>query len=68
MTNNQTAQIKVGDTVQATFAWTESEQPTDKNFYTGKVTRIISKGYGIVYFELEKLERQIPADRVSPAA
>lgn len=55
--------IKVGDTVQATFAWREDEQPSEKNFFTGKVTNIIRKGRGIVYVQLEKLERAMPEDR-----
>jgi hypothetical protein len=59
---NQTT-IKKGDTVTATFAWTENEQPSDKNFFTGKVTRVIRKRGGIVYFELEKLANPVP-DRV----
>ena len=62
------SQIKVGDTVHATFAWSENEQPTDKHFFTGKLTRVIRISPYIVYFELEKLDRQVPADRVKLAA
>jgi hypothetical protein len=62
-----TTTIKKGDTVQVTFAWTENENPTDKNFFSGKVTRVIKKRAGIVYFELEKLAQPVPADRVTLA-
>jgi hypothetical protein len=62
-----TTKIKVGDTVNAVFAWREDEQPTDKNFFTGKVVSIIRKRPGIVYFELERLQNPVPADRVTKA-
>ena len=57
-------QIKAGDTVQAVFAWKEDETPSDKNFFSGKVTRVIRKRGGILYFELEKLANPVPEDRV----
>jgi hypothetical protein len=63
---NQTT-IKKGDTVTATFAWRENEQPTDKNFFTGKVKNVIRKRGGIIYFELEKLSNPVPSDRVQLA-
>ncbi|HEY0051365.1 MAG TPA: hypothetical protein VGB68_18865 [Pyrinomonadaceae bacterium] len=59
--------IRKGDTVTATFAWTENEQPSDKIFFTGKVKNVIRKRGGIIYFELENLSREVPADRVQLA-
>ncbi len=60
-------QIKIGDTVNVVFAWREDEQPSDKNFFTGKVKSIVRRGRGNVYFEFEKLDRIVPADRVAKA-
>ncbi len=62
-----TTNIKVGDLVNAVFAWREDELPTDENFFTGKVVSIIRKRPGIIYFELEKLNQPVPADRVKLA-
>lgn len=62
-----TTKIKVGDTVNVVFAWREDENPSDKNFFTGKVKSIIRKGRGIVYFEFEKLSNPVPSDRVKLA-
>lgn len=57
-------QIKVGQTVRATFAWTENEQPTARNFFTGKVTQIVERSAHAVYVRLQGLERIVPLDRV----
>jgi hypothetical protein len=62
-----TTKIKVGDTVNVVFAWKEDENPSDKNFFTGKVKSIIRKGRGVVYFEFERLQKPVPSDRVTKA-
>lgn len=62
-----TTKIKVGDTVNVVFAWREDENPSDKNFFTGKVKSIIRKRGGFVYFEFEKLANPVPSDRVTKA-
>jgi hypothetical protein len=67
MTNK--TQIKVGDVVNAIVSvWTENENPTEANFFTGKVKSIIRKSEYGIYIQIEKLDRQIPADRVTLAA
>ena len=60
-------QIKVGDEVTAVFAWREDEQPTAKNFFTGKVTQIIERSKYAVYVRLAGVENLIPIDRVQAA-
>ena len=65
---SNTTQIEVGQTVTATFAWGENEQPTAKNFFTGKVTQIVERSAHAVYVRLQGMnDRLIPIDRVSIA-
>lgn len=65
----QNGQLKVGDTVQAIVSvWKEDENPTERNFFTGKVTQIIKRSKYAVYVRLQGLnDRIIPIDRVSIA-
>ena len=63
-----TANIKVGDMVNAVVSvWSADENPTDANFFTGRVKNIVRRDKYNVYFQIEKLDRNIPADRVSLA-
>ena len=60
-------QIKVGQTVTAVFAWREDEQPTAKNFFTGKVTEVIERSKHAFYVKISGLNKLVPFDRVEVA-
>ena len=60
-------QITKGQTVTAIFPWREDEQPTAKNFFTGKVREIVERTKYAVYVRIEGLENLVPMDRVSVA-
>ena len=64
----ETVEIKKGDKIHVTFAWTENEQPSDKNFFSGKVLNVIRRAENIVYFEIEGLQNLVPADRAMLAS
>jgi hypothetical protein len=64
----QNTEIKIGQTVTAIFAWREDEQPTDANFFTGKVLEVIERTKYAIYYKIEGLQNIVPADRVRLAA
>jgi len=64
----QNTEIKKGDTVNVTIAWREDEQPTAKNFFTGKVLEVIQRTKYAIYVRVEGLKNIVPADRVKLAA
>lgn len=62
---NQTKnQIKAGQVVTAIFAWREDEQPTAKNFFTGKVLQVVERARNCFYLRIQGLDRLVPMDRV----
>lgn len=62
------AEIKEGDYVQVVVSvWTESETPSVKNFYEGKITEIVERATNCFYVKVAGLDRLIPIDRVSVA-
>ena len=58
-------QIKIGQTVTAVFAWSENEQPSAKNFFTGKVLEIVERSRHALYVRIQGLDKLMPIDRVS---
>ena len=65
MTNNQP--INEGDKVTVVFPWCEDEQPTAKNFFTGKVLQIVERTKHSFYVRVQGLNNLVPIDRVSAA-
>jgi hypothetical protein len=65
MANNQT--INAGDQVTVVFPWREDEQPTAKNFFTGKVLQVVERTTHNFYVRVQGLNNLVPMDRVSAA-
>jgi hypothetical protein len=63
MTNKQ---IRIGQKVRAiVYAWSQDEQPTAENFYTGKVIEVIERTRHCFYVKLDGLDKLIPIDRAT---
>lgn len=57
--------VKEGDTVQVVVTvWREDENPTHKNFYTGRITEIVERTKHCFYVRIENLDKLIPINRV----
>lgn len=57
-------EVKEGDYVQVVVSvWTESETPSVKNFYEGKVTEVVERAKHCFYVKVAGLDRLIPIDR-----
>lgn len=56
-------QIQKGDKVIRTFAWKETENPSDKNFHIGEVLEVFQRGQ-FTYYDIDGLDNFAPADRV----
>lgn len=62
-------EIKTGDKVRVIVeVWREDEQPSIRNFYTGKITEIVERTKHCFYVKIQGLDKLIPIDRVTVAS
>ncbi|MDQ3636085.1 MAG: hypothetical protein M3405_16515 [Acidobacteriota bacterium] len=56
--------VEVGQKVRVIVeVWTEYENPTAQNFYTGTITEIIKRSANSFYLRVSGLDKLIPIDR-----